>query len=64
MYYIIQLNRWAKTNVIEEPIKVSHEAVSKYFKYYEPFYLSQNTIPQFQEKFIGYGFNRNSQVRI
>ncbi len=56
------MNRWAKTNLKEEPIKESHDTVWQYHKYYEPFYISQNTIPPFQEKFSGYGFTRSSQV--
>jgi hypothetical protein len=29
---------------------------------YEPFYIASSGIPPFDERFLGYGFTRNSQV--
>lgn len=58
----MHFSRWARTNLGEEPIKVSHKATRKYMQYYEPFYISPSNIPEFQERFIGYGFTRSSQV--
>ena len=31
---------------------------------WEPFYISRNNIPQYDERFRQYGFNRISQVRV
>ncbi|XP_060842012.1 beta-1,4-glucuronyltransferase 1-like [Rhopalosiphum padi] len=42
-------------------IHISHK-VSKYQLYYEPFYVSLNNVPSYDERFIGYGYTRNSQV--
>ena len=41
-------------------LHVSHEA--KYEVFYEPFYVSLDTAPPHDERFLGYGFTRNSQV--
>ena len=30
--------------------------------FYEPFYLSLDTVPKHDERFIGYGSTRNTQV--
>jgi hypothetical protein len=56
-------SRWISTNLDEEEIKVSHDPDKKSLSNYEPFYVSPNTIPDFQERFIGYGWTRNSQVK-
>jgi hypothetical protein len=61
-YISLSESRWATTNVIEEPVKVSHDALIKWMKYYEPFYISSDAIPPFEERFLGYGFTRSSQV--
>ena len=41
-------------------LHISHEA--KYEVFYEPFYVSLDTTPPHDERFLGYGFTRNSQV--
>ena len=40
---------------------VSHP-VTNYEFFYEPFYVSMDSAPPFDERFIGYGFTRNTQV--
>lgn len=52
-------NRFERTQD-DSFLHVSHEA--KYKEFYEPFYVSLDTVPQHDERFIGYGFTRNSQV--
>ncbi|VVC38247.1 Hypothetical protein CINCED_3A014207 [Cinara cedri] len=42
-------------------LHISHK-VPKYQLYYEPFYISLNNVPSYDERFIGYGYTRNSQV--
>ena len=32
--------------------------------FYEPFYISLDSAPAFDERFIGYGFTRNTQVSL
>ncbi|XP_013794891.1 beta-1,4-glucuronyltransferase 1-like [Limulus polyphemus] len=36
--------------------------ITKYEFFYEPFYVSKMDIPRHDERFIGYGFTRNTQV--
>lgn len=59
---VIGICRWAATGLDEGPVKVSHDALKSRMQTYEPFALSLNTIPEYPEIFVGYGFTRNSQV--
>ena len=52
------------TKVEEGPIEVSHSVISQSFDRYEPFYVSSDVIPAHDERFIGYGFTRSSQVSV
>ena len=45
----------------ESSLHVSH-TVRNFEFFYEPFYISLDTAPPFDERFIGYGFTRNTQV--
>ena len=63
---IFQINYWLAYLRFERQqddsvLHVSHEA--KYEVFYEPFYVSLDTTPPHDERFLGYGFTRNSQVR-
>ncbi len=40
---------------------VSH-GVTNYEFFYEPFYVSLDTVPDYDERFVGYGFTRNTQA--
>ena len=42
-------------------VHVSHN-VTNYEFFYEPFYVSLDTAPTYDERFVGYGFTRNTQV--
>ena len=44
-------------------LHVSHN-VTEFEFFYEPFYVSLDTAPRYDERFVGYGFTRNTQVRI
>ena len=54
------LPRWEKIPETDE-VGVAYE-VSKYKLTYEPIYVSRGDTPAFDERFIGFGFTRNSQV--
>merc|ERR1719219_202246 len=45
----------------ESSLHVSH-TVKNFEFFYEPFYISLDTAPPFDERFIGYGFTRNTQA--
>ena len=44
-------------------LHISHN-VTEFEFFYEPFYVSLDTAPRYDERFVGYGFTRNTQVRI
>lgn len=58
------LHRWTTTNMEEGPVFISHEILDNQTAVYEPFYVSPDDVPPYDERFLGYGFTRNSQVRI
>lgn len=41
---------------------ISHN-VTNFELLYEPFYVAADTVPAHDERFLGYGFTRNTQVR-
>ncbi|XP_075234246.1 beta-1,4-glucuronyltransferase 1 isoform X2 [Lycorma delicatula] len=53
-------SRWMKDSGPNE-LHVSHNVTNFEFLY-EPFYVAPDTVPPHDERFIGYGFTRNSQV--
>jgi protein involved in sex pheromone biosynthesis len=42
---------------------ISHDADPERMDAYEPFYISSGTISVVNERFLGYRFNRSSQVK-
>ncbi|ODN01168.1 Beta-1,4-glucuronyltransferase 1 [Orchesella cincta] len=54
---------WASTNLEDGPVTLSHNVTSSQTFLYEPFYVSSDLIPPFDERFLGYGFTRNSQFQ-
>lgn len=40
---------------------ISHNVTNFEFLY-EPFYVAPDTVPQHDERFLGYGYTRNTQV--
>jgi hypothetical protein len=46
----------------DSEVHVSHEAIYEF--YYEPFYVAHDIVPDFDERFLGYGYTRNTQVWI
>ena len=55
------LKRWEKIPETDE-VEVAYK-VEKYKLFYEPIYVSRGDIPAFDERFIGFGYTRNSQVK-
>ncbi|KAL7645136.1 UNVERIFIED_CONTAM: hypothetical protein RMT77_003514 [Armadillidium vulgare] len=45
----------------EKTVKISHDVTSFEF-FYEPFYVARDNVPPHDERFLGYGFTRNTQV--
>ncbi|KAI5733099.1 hypothetical protein M8J76_007657 [Diaphorina citri] len=58
--YATNFSRWENTTN-DDRIHISHEVTNFEFLY-EPFYISVDTVPPHDERFIGYGYTRNSQV--
>jgi len=55
------LSLWEKLPQ-EESLSVAYK-ISRYRLMYEPVYVSRPDVPQYDERFIGYGMTRNTQVR-
>lgn len=56
------ISRWQNQVNDGSDIHVSHPVTNFEFLY-EPFYIARDTVPPHDERFIGYGYTRNSQVR-
>lgn len=55
--------RWESTGGNETlDTHISHN-VTNFELLYEPFYVAPDTVPAHDERFLGYGFTRNTQVR-
>lgn len=55
-------HRWQTSAGKEgEAVHVNHNVTNFEFLY-EPFYVAPDTVPAHDERFIGYGYTRNTQV--
>ena len=54
------LNRWEKIHQAEK-MEIAYK-VEKYLFKYEPIYISKSDTPQYDERFVGFGLTRNTQV--
>ena len=61
--YATNYSHWEANTDDNNEITVSHQVTNMEF-FYEPFYVSRDSVPQHSEKFVGYGFTRNTQVNI
>ena len=45
-------------------VEISHEVNAQIVQFgYEPYFIADvNTVPKYDERFLGYGFTRNTQV--
>ncbi|XP_018580182.1 beta-1,4-glucuronyltransferase 1 isoform X1 [Anoplophora glabripennis] len=59
--YATNFTRWQNTVDDGTDIHISHPVTNFEFLY-EPFYITPDTVPPHDERFIGYGYTRNSQV--
>lgn len=73
MFVFVCVRRWeaeitsvSKTQAARPPFRadphVSHNVTNFEF-FYEPFYVASDLVPPHDERFLGYGFTRNTQVR-
>jgi hypothetical protein len=53
--------RWENTEEAEDAVHVSYN-VTKCKNWYEPFYVAHASVPNYDERFVGYGYTRNTQV--
>ncbi|CAG7785536.1 unnamed protein product [Allacma fusca] len=60
-HWATNYSMWVSTYIEEGPVQISH-MVDPRMNHYEPFYVSSDVIPAHDERFIGYGFTRSSQV--
>ncbi|CRL06689.1 CLUMA_CG019439, isoform A [Clunio marinus] len=58
--YATNFSRW-QSDVTETEVKISH-AVTNFEFLYEPFFVAPDNNPAHDERFIGYGYTRNTQV--
>jgi N-acetyllactosaminide beta-1,3-N-acetylglucosaminyltransferase len=57
-------HRWqANAGNEGEAVRVSH-SVTNFEFLYEPFYVAPDTVPPHDERFLGYGYTRNTQVSL
>ncbi|KAJ8976729.1 hypothetical protein NQ317_004280 [Molorchus minor] len=59
--YATNFTRWQKAVGRGPDVHISHPVTNFEFLY-EPFYIAPDTVPPHDERFIGYGYTRNSQV--
>lgn len=52
--------RWERDT--QNDVHVSHPVTNFEFLY-EPFYVASDLVPVHDERFLGYGFTRNTQVK-
>ncbi|CAH1236275.1 unnamed protein product [Diabrotica balteata] len=59
--YATNFSRWQTTMDENNDVHISHPVTNFEFLY-EPFYIAPDIVPPHDERFIGYGYTRNSQV--
>ncbi|KAK6625675.1 hypothetical protein RUM43_005974 [Polyplax serrata] len=60
--YATNFTRWESfMDVTDGNVVISHEVTNFEFLY-EPFYVAPDTVPEHDERFLGYGYTRNTQV--
>ncbi|GLV41088.1 uncharacterized protein CBL_04612 [Carabus blaptoides fortunei] len=59
--YATNISRWQSTVTDGPEVHISHRVTNFEFLY-EPFYVALDTVPPHDERFLGYGFTRNTQV--
>ncbi|XP_063930795.1 beta-1,4-glucuronyltransferase 1 isoform X3 [Zophobas morio] len=59
--FATNFTKWQNTADPVQEVHVSH-TVTNFEFLYEPFYVAPDTVPPHDERFVGYGYTRNSQV--
>ncbi|KAK4881241.1 hypothetical protein RN001_004560 [Aquatica leii] len=59
--FATNFSRWQTVTPEDKEVHVSHPVTNFEFLY-EPFYVAPDTAPPHDERFIGYGYTRNTQV--
>lgn len=59
--YATNFTRWQNYKDPDDKVRISHPVTNFEFLY-EPFYIATDTVPPHDERFVGYGYTRNSQV--
>ncbi|XP_059482374.1 beta-1,4-glucuronyltransferase 1 isoform X2 [Neocloeon triangulifer] len=59
--FATNFTKWQMEPEINQEVHVSHNVTNFEFLY-EPFYVAPDTVPAHDERFIGYGYTRNTQV--
>ncbi|KAF5302426.1 hypothetical protein FQR65_LT08515 [Abscondita terminalis] len=59
--FATNFSRWQVVTSEDKTVHVSHPVTNFEFLY-EPFYVAPDTAPPHDERFIGYGYTRNTQV--
>uniref|UniRef100_A0A1I8MFG4 Beta-1,4-glucuronyltransferase 1 n=1 Tax=Musca domestica TaxID=7370 RepID=A0A1I8MFG4_MUSDO len=59
--FATNFSSWLANTQTDDRISISHQ-VTNYEFFYEPFYVALDNAPPHDERFVGYGFTRNSQV--
>ncbi|KAJ8942831.1 hypothetical protein NQ318_022846 [Aromia moschata] len=59
--FATNFSRWQSIANDGSDVHISHPVTNFEFLY-EPFYIAPDTVPQHDERFVGYGYTRNSQV--
>ncbi|XP_065344273.1 beta-1,4-glucuronyltransferase 1 [Cloeon dipterum] len=59
--FATNFTKWQLAPDINPEVHVSHNVTNFEFLY-EPFYVASDTVPAHDERFIGYGYTRNTQV--
>lgn len=59
----IYIFRWQNASSENSQVHISHPVTNFEFLY-EPFYVAPDNAPPHDERFVGYGYTRNTQVII
>lgn len=60
--FATNFSRWqAERDGDTDPVHVAYNVTNFEFLY-EPFYVARDTMPVHDERFMGYGYTRNTQV--
>ncbi|CAH0553078.1 unnamed protein product [Brassicogethes aeneus] len=59
--YATNFSRWQNATNERDEVHINHPVTNFEFLY-EPFYVAPDTVPLHDERFVGYGYTRNSQV--